>query len=332
MGPRLREFVTIYPAANRDDNYARIVLSGTSCPFLSDGLCGVQNKLGEQYLSNVCAKFPRQWAAVDDVLQRSLDISCPEAARLLLLDPEPMEFDDDEGPLYGHPLGELAELTTDDEASSKRYRYFGDIRGFIIGLLQHRPYSIGKRVTILGALVEQLEQLQEAGQKAQTPECLQWFANAIEQDLLDGAIQSHQPKPVVQLGILLELIVMRLKEQFTAQRFLDCYREFKDGIEWMPESSMEEIGARYAAAAAQYYAPFLAAHGHILEHYLVHYVFATHFPLGAQKIPLDPSAQPVDSMRERCLLLMTFYGLVQAMLIGAAAFQRRNSAPRTRFG
>jgi len=57
LGPHLHELVTISAASTSDDNHARITLSGPGCPFLSEGLCAIQKKLGEQYLSTVCARY-----------------------------------------------------------------------------------------------------------------------------------------------------------------------------------------------------------------------------------------------------------------------------------
>ena len=98
LGPRLRELVSIRTDSSSDDNYARIDLNGPGCPFLSEGWCAIQKKLGEAYLPIMCSAYPRVMNVVDDVLQRSLDLSCPEAARLVLLDPNPMQFDEEEGP------------------------------------------------------------------------------------------------------------------------------------------------------------------------------------------------------------------------------------------
>ena len=96
LGPPLNELVTISQTGSSDDNYARINLSGPACPFLSEGWCAIQKKLGEAYLSDHVLSYPRVMNVVDDVLQRSLDLSCPEAARMVLLDPNPMEFDEEE--------------------------------------------------------------------------------------------------------------------------------------------------------------------------------------------------------------------------------------------
>jgi lysine-N-methylase len=323
LGPRLREFVTIYPASTNDNNYARIALAGPGCPFLTDGLCGVQNKLGEEYLSTVCAKYPRTMNVVDDVLQRSLDLGCPEAARLMLLDPAPMEFDEEEGQPYHHSLGELSVLATADERSARPYRYFREIRGFAIDLLQYRAYPLWKRLIILGTFCDQLEQLAESGQNEQIPECVEWFRHAMAGNLLDEAIAAYSPQPVMQLGILLELIVARITDGFIAPRFIACYQEFKDGIQWTSQSSMEEIGARYASAFAKYFVPFLGGHEHMLEHYLVNYVHQTLFPLPPQTNSLDLTGQQaMGSVRERCMWMMTYYAVIQTVAIGMAAFHK----------
>ena len=328
LGPRLRALIAIHPASTSDANYARIAMSGTTCPFLTDGLCGIQNKLGEASLANLCAQFPRVMTLVDGVLQRSLDLSCPEAVRVMLLDPAPMQFDTDTGAPHSRALGDLSELTTADDASPKPYRYFHEIRAFVIELLQHRAYPLWMRLVALGAFCDQLEQLQAAGQNAQTPECIGWFRQAIASKQLDAAIQAHQARPVLQLGVVLEVIVARITGDYVSPGFLACYRDFKEGIAWTSESSMEEIGARYAAASAEYYAPFLARHGHMLEHYLVNYVHRTLFPLPPQKASADTSAHPpVESIRERCLLMMTFYAVIQTVLTGMAAYRRDAFGP-----
>jgi lysine-N-methylase len=142
IGPRLHELVTINTGHPSDDDYARIKLSGPACPFLSEGLCSIQKKLGEEYLSFMCSAYPRVTNVVDDVLQRSLDLSCPEAARIVLLDPNPMQFDEDEGPPRDPRLGAMSILNTmaptSNRESDNPYQYFREIRGFVIWLLQYR--------------------------------------------------------------------------------------------------------------------------------------------------------------------------------------------------
>ena len=323
LGPRLHELVTINPASTSDDNHAHVTLSGSACPFFSGGLCDIQKKLGEQYLSIMCARYPRGMNMVDDVLQRSLDLSCPEAARIVLLDPSPMQFDEEEGPVHDARLGHLSVLRTSDENPGKPYQHFREIRGFVIWLLQYRAYPLWKRLVILGSLCDQLHEMAAAGPDSKPPEVLEAYREAVQSDRFGEALKTYHPQPAEQLQLILETIVGRISSDFTGPRLLACYQKFMQGMDWTVESSMTDIGRRYAAAHSEYYWPFMSRHQHILEHYLVNYVHRTLFPLGPQESTRGLSVQhPANTIRDQCLLMMVHYGIIQTLLIGMAAFHK----------
>ena len=55
------------------------------CPmWREDGLCRIQAELGEQALSRVCTDFPRLRHDFGDFQELGLELSCPEAARMIL--------------------------------------------------------------------------------------------------------------------------------------------------------------------------------------------------------------------------------------------------------
>ena len=143
------------PASRSPDPLARFCRKACA-PF--------RRNWAKTYLSIMCSTYPRVMNVVDDVLQRSLDLSCPEAARLVLLDPDPMEFDEEEGPPHDARLGHLSVLTTSNGNSGKPYQYFREIRGLVIWLLQYRAYPLWKRLVILGSLCDQLQEMAAAGQ------------------------------------------------------------------------------------------------------------------------------------------------------------------------
>lgn len=63
------------------------VLAQTSgrCPmWRQDGLCRIQAELGEQALCHVCRTFPRLTHEYEGFTEHALELSCPEAARLIL--------------------------------------------------------------------------------------------------------------------------------------------------------------------------------------------------------------------------------------------------------
>ena len=55
------------------------------CPmWRDDGLCRIQAELGEEYLCHTCHEFPRLRHDYGNFVELGLELSCPEAARLIL--------------------------------------------------------------------------------------------------------------------------------------------------------------------------------------------------------------------------------------------------------
>jgi lysine-N-methylase len=322
LGPRLRELVAIKGGGKSDAYYARIALTSEGCPFLEERLCSIHRTLGEAYLSNMCATYPRILNVVDDVLERSLDLACPEAARIVLTNPSPMEFDQEAG-AEDHPRAALYPLIKTKEGNSEKpYRYFHDIRALIIGLLQHRTDPVWKRLVILGSFCDQLQDSTAGGREQEIPQVVAAYRNAVARDLFAQAL--NQPaQSTAHLEMIIELIVARISSDFTAERFRDCYREFMQGLAWTTETSMTDLGRNYAAAFSQYYWPFMSRHEYMLEHYLVSYVLRTLFPLLPSESLTELTAQRTGrSIREECLILLIHYGIIQTILIGGAGFHK----------
>jgi len=185
LGPRLRELVVINIGGKSDDDYARIALTSEGCPFLKEQLCSIHRTLGEAYLSNMCATYPRILNVVDDVLERSLDLACPEAARIVLTNPSPMEFDQEVG--LGPHAALYPLIQTTEGNSRKPYRYFHDIRDFIIELLQHREDPLWKRLVILGSFCDQLHDSSVGGREQEFPQVVAAYRDAIARDLFAQA-------------------------------------------------------------------------------------------------------------------------------------------------
>ncbi len=66
-----------------------------SCPFLDkDSLCKIQKRYGEGYLTDICSSYPRVNYKIGEVLEQSLTLTCPVAAKLILLSETSMEFEE----------------------------------------------------------------------------------------------------------------------------------------------------------------------------------------------------------------------------------------------
>ena len=68
------------------------------CPmWQQDGLCRIQSELGHESLCQVCQQFPRLTHDYGDFVELGLELSCPEAARIMLT-AEPAPFVEEEVP------------------------------------------------------------------------------------------------------------------------------------------------------------------------------------------------------------------------------------------
>ena len=79
LGDRLRQVL------KEDDGQVYMTIENRRCPmWRSDGLCRIQAELGEQALCVTCRDFPRLRHDYGDFQELQLELSCPEAARLIL--------------------------------------------------------------------------------------------------------------------------------------------------------------------------------------------------------------------------------------------------------
>ena len=68
-----------------EDGHTYLGFEDGRCPlWRADGLCRGQAELGEPFLSRVCREFPRIHHDYGDFEEFGLELSCPEAARILL--------------------------------------------------------------------------------------------------------------------------------------------------------------------------------------------------------------------------------------------------------
>jgi hypothetical protein len=172
------------------------------------------------------------------------------------------------------------------------------MRELILSTLQNRRYSLAKRLALVGQRCE---------------------GNELTSDIEDNFGESPVD-PGTQLKIVLELIVGRIQLDFTAQRYLDLYKEFAQGIQINESSTWQEMGARYAAAHRDYYVPFMHRHGQMLERYLAGYAYKHRFPFGLPAInrllKLDQAANPMSA---QYMLMASYYAITKVIMIGLAA-------------
>lgn len=82
LGDDLRHFL------HDEDGQTVMTITDGRCPmWRRDGLCRIQAELGEEALCNTCRDFPRLRHDYGNFVELTLELSCPEAARILLSAP-----------------------------------------------------------------------------------------------------------------------------------------------------------------------------------------------------------------------------------------------------
>ena len=82
LGQKIRRHIKVTP-----DGPVIAMENGKCAMWRKDGLCEIQVQLGHDALCQVCREFPRIHHDYGDFMELGLELSCPEAARLLLTVP-----------------------------------------------------------------------------------------------------------------------------------------------------------------------------------------------------------------------------------------------------
>jgi lysine-N-methylase len=239
--PRMQHLVLI-TAGPTDSQYARIQLTPSyACPFLApDRLCGIQQEHGEFYLADICASYPRVTQRIDGLRETALLLSCPEAARLVLLHPNLMPADETatgDLPRY-HRFSRMRDQTA--RANGSPHQYLWDLREFTLLLLRDRAYPLWQRLFMLGMFCKRLNEITLAQQLGLVPKLLREYTEFITQGTLRSAMDGMPAQPTLQPGVVLEVISRHLAMTDVSHvRFRECVQDFLDGIRYEPDSSAE---------------------------------------------------------------------------------------------
>lgn len=144
----------------RDSDKFCIVAEKNSCPFLgADNLCRLQKTHGEDYLSQVCASYPRIITRFENFLEVALSPTCPVAAELIF-SRESLRFEIVEASEKFLRLGEGHILRG---IPNELAPLIFDVQLAMASILQTRRLTIDQRLIVLGFFLDRIEELLYGG-------------------------------------------------------------------------------------------------------------------------------------------------------------------------
>ena len=119
------------------------------CAFLDENnLCDIYTEAGPEMFCRTCKSYPRHFEEFENVREISLAMSCPEAAKLILMPKEPVKFVTVEKP-YKEDLYEDFDFFL--------YSKLVDAREIIIQILQDRSRPVEERMAMVLAFTHDLQ-------------------------------------------------------------------------------------------------------------------------------------------------------------------------------
>lgn len=281
----------------------------TSCPFLTENnLCRLQRDYGEEFLSMTCTTYPRHTYNFGKFFERSLTLTCPVAAEMILFQEEPLEFKFFEVPEKIHSNGGKIQIGA-FHVPEKHLSVVFEIQLAMISILQERRFSIDQRPIVLGLFLDKLQELSLDKTDRET------FMNLIgayeSEEFLMGEIaplfQSFPGNAENFLSLIIKFIGYTIPF-FRGSNFFDALEKV---LEIQPDEkglvSIEEIIPRYENLAAERKA-FLEKYSTVLENYLVNELFMYSYPWRFKE----------ETMTKNFAVFMISYKIFELIFLSAA--------------
>jgi lysine-N-methylase len=290
--------------------FAKIRMNeSNACPIMTaDGLCQIHAQCGPGFLSTMCATYPRILRSVRGAEQNALALSCPEAARTVLLNP--IAWKQVEPPVPTSGEGNPGDLPI----SSALWA----IRSVVLNVVRNRAYPLWQRLLHLGVLCQQLDALPSEWPEDRVSKCLDDFDQTVAAGTLRLDMESLSVDPSAQLDVVLRLAGLMLNKSIITPRFVECINAFATGIGNGPTATLETLTAGYKAAHDQFFAPFFDRHPYILENYLINTILRCRFPFGLD----DRNRDTVPTTTREFTTLIAQFSLMRGLLVGVAGAHR----------
>jgi len=163
------------------------------CGLLSEAkLCRIHERLGESALSNLCATYPRNTYHFGGLYQMTLALSCPEAARLALLEEDAFDF-----VAMEHTV-RTGSVSVINPKPGIPLTVMDDVRTSIIQILRTQELELSIRMKVVGIFCERLTALIQAKQYGSIPGLIQEIDAAIATESWVSSLAGMKERPEFQ--------------------------------------------------------------------------------------------------------------------------------------
>ena len=294
----------------RDGGHFIRLDENSACPFLTEeNFCKIQREHGEEYLSVTCTTYPRRTFDFGDFFERSLTLTCPVVAALVLLNQEPMKFEEIEvSPKIHNNNRKIKAMKPDMVLHTNISSYFRTIQTGAISILQERDLTIDERLILLGLYLDRLDEILKNKNYEEIEKIVPVYTS---EDFLKndfkGFIETLNFNAENYVKMIFNVIYSIYGEENSQFAFKD--QNFIDSVNWVfnlhPDNNgqllIKDIAARYKELE-KLRTDFINYFSTVFENYLVNEFFMNLYPF---KIP--------HSTMQNYGLFVTVYKLVEIL-------------------
>lgn len=288
------------------------------CPMLTENnLCRLQKDYGEDFLSKTCASYPRHTYNFGNFFERSLTLSCPVAAELILFQKEPLEFKFIEVPEKVHSNGGKIQIGS-FVLSEKNLVIFFELQVAMISILQERRFTIDQRLIVLGLLLDKLQELISDGTDTDTLMGLitQYESENFLMEEVAPLFRNFLPDAKPFMFFVMEFLKYAfMLESYEGKKFVELLIEvLRIKLDEKSRADIAEVATNYESLAGER-EKFLKDYSPLLENYLVNEIFASCYPWRFAE----------ESITKNFAVLMISYKIFELLIF---ATTQKNSAPK----
>lgn len=254
-----------------------------SCPFLQpDNFCKIQRACGEEYLSKICRTYPRLLTQLtEDLVEETLTLSCPVAARCCLLNREPLRFEQIER--------DLSRMSVSCFSAGKLLQpALLSMQGPALGILQRyteeRP---DLRFALLGFFLDRADELAQSDRAGEIENCGQLYLSGELDGEVEQTLRLCTEDATAYIRYMLTVLELfygeenRHPEHMSVQPYLDSVMNAY-GIQ-SETVVLSDVVERYVRIRGVYCDKIYEEYGYIWTNYFLNHYFSMLYPYGVHE-------------------------------------------------
>ena len=293
-----------------DHNYASFKLIDGKCTFLNeDNLCDIYIKLGEKSMCYTCKIYPRKYNYVNEITQQGLTLSCIEAAKLVLMNKETMEFDLVE---TNQKQTLFSKILKSNRGNNFLENNFEEMREFSIDIVQNRKFSIEERLIILGLFCKDLNNILE--NNISISNLINKYNDYISKGYYENILEKINIEKTIDAQLSLLVLLSKnivFNKVIVHEKYFYNLSEMIKGLKL--NDNIDDCKANFVKVYDKEYKNFICDKEYIYENYLVNYMFNELFPYNVE-----------DNISKSYITLIVNFVMIKLNAIGLCAYYKEN--------